>query len=113
MNAITNSSKFVLYQVISEPSLEMARQDNDDKEHFTRLKWCLKEMARSVEMLIELVRGMQTNAFTPQVQRATLMATKIRQNLCEENVVPPHIDLKDDNEEELEVEFRPHVRNEV
>jgi hypothetical protein len=49
----------------------MARQDNYDGERLTRLEQGVEEMVRSIWMLIELVRGMQVNDPTPEIQKTT------------------------------------------
>jgi hypothetical protein len=41
------------------------------------------------------------------------MVARRSSNLCEENVVPLYIDLKDENKEELGAKFRPCARNRV
>jgi hypothetical protein len=41
------------------------------------------------------------------------MVARRRSNLCEENVAPLYIDLKDENKEELGAKFRPCARNRV
>jgi hypothetical protein len=45
----------------------MVGQDNDTREHLTRIEQSVEGMARNIEMLNELVRGLQINASAPQV----------------------------------------------
>jgi hypothetical protein len=52
-------------------SFKMARQGNHDGERLTRLEQGVEEMVRSIWMLIELVRGMQVNDPTPEIQKTT------------------------------------------
>lgn len=58
---------FMLHQVVSEPNFEMARQGNDDGDRLTRLEQGVEGTTRSIEMLTELVRGVQDNASASQV----------------------------------------------
>jgi hypothetical protein len=68
-----NPPTFVLRQVVSKPSFKMARQGNHDGERLTRLEQGVEEMVRSIWMLIELVRGMQVNDPTPEIQKTTYL----------------------------------------
>jgi len=111
MNEIAIQQHLVLRQVVSELGLMMVRQDNDTREHLTRIEQSVEGMARNIEMLNELVRGLQINASPPQVQRATLIVARERPNLREEHVVPLHIESEDENEEGFGGDFSPRARN--
>jgi hypothetical protein len=67
MNEIMIQQHLVLRQVVSEPGLVMAGQDNDTGERLTRIEQSVEGMARNIEMLNELVRGLQINTLPPQV----------------------------------------------
>ena len=67
MNEIMIQQHLVLRQVVSEPSLVMAGQDNDTGERLTRIEQSVEGMARNIKMLNELVRGLQINTSPPQV----------------------------------------------
>jgi len=67
VNEITIQQHPVLRQVVSEPSLVMAGQDNDTGERLTRIEQSVEGMARNIKMLNELVRGLQINISPPQV----------------------------------------------
>jgi Ni,Fe-hydrogenase III large subunit len=64
-----NPPTFVRRQVVSKPSFKIAMQGNHDGERLTRLEQGVKEMVRSIWMLIELVRSMQVNDPTPEIQK--------------------------------------------
>jgi len=89
----------------------MVGQDNDTEERLTRIEQSVKGMARNIEMLNELVRGLQINTPPLQVQRVTLIVARERPNLREEYVVPLHIKHEDENEEGFGGDFRPRARN--
>ena len=99
MNEIMIQQHLVLRQVVSEPGLVMAGQDNDTGEHLTRIEQSVEGMARNIEILNELVRGLQINAPPLQVQRAAPIVARERLNLREEHVVPLHIESEDENDE--------------
>jgi hypothetical protein len=67
VNEITIQQHLILRQVVSEPGLVMAGQDNDTGERLTRIEQSVEGMARNIEMLNELVRGLQINTPLPQV----------------------------------------------
>jgi hypothetical protein len=67
VNKITIQQHLILRQVVSEPGLVMAGQDNDTGERLTRIEQSVEGMARNIEMLNELVRGLQINTPLPQV----------------------------------------------
>jgi hypothetical protein len=89
----------------------MAGQDNVTVECLTRIEQSVKGMARNIEMLNELVRGLQINTPPLQVQRAALIVARERPNLREEYVVPQNIKHEDEDEEGFGGDFRPRARN--